>query len=257
MIRRLILITFLATSGAFAAIALVDHTAGGPVTAGTPFTTTAINTTGATLLVVVRVDNTGNTLSTGISFDDKVGGISTGNIWRYLTAQTTGSPGTQVLISYSYNSAGGALVVGANHTFFGNPGGNTLSMAASAWSGTKTSADPFASVQNGAHTAASPGGASSLATGNITPPSDGCLIISGTGVRSGTSYTSTLTLLDAVDWITGQRTGIAHSYQIQTTATIVGTTWTIGSGGTDQISVAIAAFLPAAGSTIRRRWYGQ
>lgn len=221
-------------------------------TLATSLTTTAINSTGGTLIVLVAGGSGGQDPS-AYTVSDKVGGIATGNIWHHLTSQIQGTANT-VVIWYTYNS-GGALVTGANHTVtFTNGNSLAYSGVVTVWQGTLTASDPYEGHQNGAHNDP----IQTLSSGNITPGVNNCLVISGGSFRSQPiPYTNTLATIDqTATWVVSARTGIGSSHTIQTTATLVSSSWTM-TAGSGQIAVTIAAFLPSTGSTLVKHQVNQ
>jgi chitodextrinase len=206
--------------------ALVSH-AVARTTSGTA-TTSGIDTSGATLLVVISADYSKDSTTDTIS-------DSLGNTWVHLNNYATPDTSGNVTLWYAKNP-----IVGPNQTFSGR--GQYISIFVSAWSGIDTTA-PF-DVQNG-------GGCnscSSLQTGSITPSSNGELIISGLsdGATDTLSINSGFTTIDA------QRSNSteagAHAYFVQPTSGAINPTWT-GSVSYYR-SVIIAAFKPASSGTI-------
>ena len=213
----------------------LSHTVGQATGAATSFALTS-NTTGASLIVLVVDSSVSNDPSTLTIVETGAG--SNDNIWHNLTVRSGTTPIPKTVIRYAYNSTSGVLQTGASHVITIS-GAIVISGAVSSWAGTLITSDPFSGQENGAAQATVNG----LSTGTITPSVGGCLIISGAALRSQITYTSTLTLLDRANWSAGIATGIADSYQIQTTATAVSTAWTMNGGsGTGEESVAIAAF---------------
>ena len=227
----------------------LSHTVAQATGAATSFTTSAMATTGASLIVMVLKCSVSTDITTLTISESGAG--SNNNIWRTLTVRSGASPIPKTVIRYAYNSASGALQTGASHTFTVGTA-LVISGAVSSWAGTLTTGDPYEGHENGASQSTVNG----LSTGTITPSVNGCLIISGAALRSQITYTSTLTLLDRANWASGTATGIAASYQIQTTAASVSTAWTMNGGsGTGEESVSIAAFKSDAAATtpVRRR----
>ncbi len=157
------------------AFALVAHTKKGATGSGTSaaITTTGIDTTGATLLVVLVDWSTG-----GGHLDLPTLSDSKGNTWTPLQIQPTdgaSNVGT-VSIYYSLNPT-----VGASHTFSltASSSFSAQSIAVAAFSGTNPSFD----VQSG-----NSGGAPGTTTfqgGSLTPTTTNSLCICAAGVQTG------------------------------------------------------------------------
>lgn len=204
-------------SGSITPIALISNTQKGSINL-TDVTTNAIDTTGATLLVVSST-SAGNSVITD----------SKGNSWLPLTQRLSTSGGS-VQLFYVTNP-----IVGTGHTFTNTQTAPSLSVLA--FSGVITSS-PF-DVQNGAGAAAS----SSLATGSITPNQANEVIITGLAVDGSTTsdyiVNSGFIASTYIPVVAGQCFGSGIAYKIQTTATAVNPTWSGTSGG---LAVAIASF---------------
>jgi hypothetical protein len=175
-------------------------------------TSPAIDTTGATLLVL------------GVTrFIEEIITDSYSNTWVRLNEYSV----DPVCSLYYVKNP----VVGAGHTFqYGNL---TYSPAiVSAWSGTDTSAN--ADQQNGAT------GSSPLSTGSITPSTDNQLVIALFGGRmaSGTVSGGFTEIGDVAE---DTRYGMVMAYQIQTSAAAVNPALT----GVDVTGAAIASFKAA------------
>lgn len=198
--------------------ALVAHT-------GAVHTTSALNTTGANLIVVVAAYDSAATLSDSL-----------GNTWNGLTAYSHGSD-NYTKIWYCY-----APTVGSAQTF-------TLSisygyLAVAAFSGATTT--PF-DIENGAYTT----GGVSLQTGSITPSIDNELIISGLcfgGNSSAPSVDSGMTITDSTTASQNVSYGGALAYKIQTTAAAINPTWSWTTSEAN--SVAIASFKSSSSTPV-------
>src|SRR5437899_2522027 len=114
------------------AITLVAHT-GQQTPNGNGFTTTAIDTSGATLLVVAVPSLFGATTSLS---DSK------SNSWTALTVQNAGGAVQQCWYAYDTSK------VGASHTFTISAANTFSSVFVAAFSGTLTGSDPL-DAQNG------------------------------------------------------------------------------------------------------------
>lgn len=209
------------------AIALVSSA--GAAGTDSSVTTSAIDTTGATLLVVGIAKDSGGT----ISLSD-----SKGNSWTALTATTQGS--TRCILYYAANPT-----VGGSHTFSNTGAFNYSSICVAAFSGVATTT-PF-DQENGA-------GASSttLATGSVTPTEDNELVIthlafSGSGLP--TSIDGGFTETNDVEFGGGNNYGSTMAYLIQTTAAAANPTWT--RTNSNPMATRIATFKAAATSAVK------
>jgi len=195
-----------------------------------PYTTGAINTTGANLLVVV-VSQYGN-IAEGTLSDSK------GNTWTGLTLKT--GPGTVALsrIHYCVPSS-----VGSGHTFTYSSASNMFGeIAVMAWSG--AAASPF-DVENGGST----GSGTSLQPGSVTPSLNGSLLVAGVSITDGSSSYSIgsgFTVIANVPFSASVNEGLLAAYLVQGTAAAINPTfsWT----GSAEAAATIAVFKPAGAS---------
>ena len=203
------------------AYSLVAHT---KASGANTFTTPAINTTGAGLLVVF------------VAWYDvrpKVLGDSFGNSWTKLT-------------EFVRNDVGGvfyycaAPTVGSGHTFTLTGSGIYGSMAVLAFSGADSS--PF-DAQNGSN-----GTGSSLATGSVSPSVDGELVVAGLGSNSPDTVgiDSGFAISDQVGWCSSYF-GAAAAYLVQTAKGAVNPTWSWTNSA--DAAAAIACFKPSSGTS--------
>jgi hypothetical protein len=127
--------------------------------------------------------------------------------------------------------------VGTGHTFTVSGTSLFQSLIASAFSGVAT-ASPF-DVENGAGSA----GATSIATGSVTPSQANSLIVTTVGsLWSSHSIDSGFTEIADVAYSAGNHFSIAAAYLVQSAASAVNPTW---SGPTSEDSAArIAVFKP-------------
>lgn len=223
MIRRAFLaFLFLTLSAAcsFAQIALVSSVIGQFAT-GT--STTAINTTGATLLVMSTVQSA----SGGMTVSD-----NKGNTWIALTPHSQFSA-VESQIFYAVNPT-----VGTGHTFtsnFANASSMSGGIIVTAWSGVATTS-PF-DQQNGAGYFAS-----TAQPGSITPTANDELVITALSANSPSgpyAVDSGFTIAQSALLDMGVSNGLAQAYLVQTTATAENPTW---SGGLDFGAANIASF---------------
>lgn len=211
MIKILLTLLFCFTSyPSWAAIALISNTCASS-SDGLTVTTSAINTTGADL-IVVTMSLANSTFAAPTSSPSA--GTFTG-----LTAQISAAVDGSVIYYISNPTTS------SSQTFTENLGSNNYpSICVAAFSGTNTSL--VFDVENGAKTLSN---VTTFQPGTVTPSQNNELIITGIGV-GGT--TNSLTI-DNGFTINGQKTGtggaaegIGMSYLIQTSASAVNPTWT-------------------------------
>lgn len=192
-------------------------------------TSSAVNTTGATLLILLAVYFSASAAPT-IS-DSK------GNTWVPLTAQVTTG---QSQLFYCANPT-----VGTGHTFSALGSTSFAAVSVAAYSG--ANAAPF-DQQNGAT-----GSANSLATGSVTPSADNELVIAGWGLAlagepSSSSVNGGFTGINTAPNVSGNSFGIYLAELIQTTATAANPVLSYGNSST--VSGVIATFKVAAATGI-------
>jgi hypothetical protein len=215
MMKRLLAILLLLAISPLHSEAAIALIAGSRTTAGSTtgnnITTTAIDTTGANLIVVgsAYLKNGPITVT-----DSKSNGAPTA-----LTLQA-GASIQEVRIYYWHLPAS----VGAGHTFTITSSGKVPSICVAAFSGVKASSP--VDQQSGVGTGA--GSGTSVQPGSLTPSEDNCLVIScanffGTNGSINDSFDSSTTPA-----VGGQHFGILMGDKIQTTATAVNptTSWT-------------------------------
>ena len=199
----------------------IAHTVAQATSSGASVTTSAIDTTGADLIVVAVARYIGATVS-----DNK------GNTYTAATGY-----GSDPVLTFYYCQA---PTVGTGHTFsVGSVASGYAALAVAAFSG--SGASPL-DQQNGA---------SGETAGSITPSASGELIISAYGGHNtaGPSAVSGMTLLDAAQFNNSTQVayGIALGYAIQTTATAINPSWSgIALSVPGETSI-VAAFSAAAG----------
>lgn len=189
------------------AIALV--TSGSIAGSATGGTSSALNTTGATLLVIVDACQNGSTPSDSKS-----------NTWHLAIDASPTGEFSAVDVWYAWNPA-----VGTGHTFTNTP--NYSESQIMAFSGVQTSSDPLDSPTSSSTTTGTPG--------SVTPTNNGSLLI--TGVKSdnpGDIYTigSSFTISGQTAFSTGVNFGGAAAYLVQTTAAASNPTWNVTPSGT-------------------------
>lgn len=193
-------------------------------TDGNGTTSSAINTTGADLIVVVQSDY-GAGGPTGAPSDSK------GNTWTALTRVTAGSAGARIYYCAS-------PTVGAGHTF-SQGGSNYPSIHVSAWSGAH--ATPFDQETGAGSTSVT-----SKAPGSLTPSEGNCLVVAGLAYYINTGSAT----IDGGFAIDGQLTASSGNYVgggtahlIQNSAAASNPAWSFSS----QDAVAVQASFKSAG----------
>lgn len=178
---------------------------------GTAGPTAAIDTTGATLLVVATAYSTSFSGITGVS-DSK------SNTWTALTEYKNGTTSTSRLF-YCSNPT-----VGTGHTF-STVGGfsNTPAIAVQAWKGTVLSVSADFDT-----------GAAALNPGSGTPSTNNQVIVTTMDTNVSAAYTvgSGFTISDQINFSGGVNPGFAMAYLIQSAAAAVNPTWTGGASPT-------------------------
>lgn len=191
-------------------------------------TSSAIDTTGATLLVLV------------CSWYGSVGGAGTpsdskGNTWtQAVTSADAGGVGVTIYYAVS-------PTVGSGHTFTQTIGANIGSFAVIAYSGTAT-ASPLDATNGNAKS----GSSSTLSCGSVTPAADGYVVVT-VGVTNGTG--GAVVSVDAGQTIDQNMSSTFYSalaFEIQTTATTRNPTYTF-TAASDYGATAIASFKAAGG----------
>jgi hypothetical protein len=191
------------------------------------FTTGAIDTSGADLLVMVV-----GYFTTPTSVSD-----SKGNTWTALT-EKTGGGSPRVRIYYAWNPTS----VGTGHTFTVTQAGSLLgACVVQAYAGAKTASDPFDQESN-----ASANG--NITLGSLTPSVDDCLLVTGLSndamSAATTSINGSFTIQGFQDHVGGTSFGAGHADLIQTTAAAASPTW---SNSASACVAVMAVFTPAGG----------
>jgi hypothetical protein len=202
------------------AFAFIAGTTAGSISTGV--TTTAIDTTGANLIVI--------SVATFVAFITPTLSDSKSNTWTALTGQN--STNEKVQLYYCV-----APTVGSGHTFTWSGTSTYPVVSVMAFSGSH--ATPF-DAESGTFSA----GATSLAPGSLTPSVANCLVITGINYGTGTApsvgggFTALTTDTSAGNFISG---GIGRL--IQTTAAAANPTWSWT--GSSESAAALAVFKPA------------
>jgi len=215
------------------AISLVA-TASGTSVFGNAVSTTAIDTTGATLLVISVSWYSGTT--TALTISD-----SRGNTYTPLTLRNAGNA------AHRFYYCANPTSVGSSHGATASATGIYAVVTLSAYAGTAPTAS--FDVENGA-TATS---GTSLATGSVTPAANGALIVSGWAGMNNTSNPtvgSGLTKTTSQNPSAGTCIAGAMAYLIQTTAAAINPTWSWT--GTDHVAESVAVFKATAAAAVER-----
>lgn len=237
--KRLVLTLLLClwASSAQAAITPLTHTSKGSTNAGTSVVTTAIDTTGATLIVVLASDYAAGAGQPTLT-------DSAGNSWTALTVRDSGTGG-RAKFYYVVNPT-----TNAAHTFTLTLAGSYPALAVASFAGTHASS-PF--DQESGATGSS---VTSKQPGSLTPSGNNYLVITGLSYTVGeigavavTQMTGAPTPLEDADAVAGQNCGVSLAYEIQTTATARNPTWSWTNS--DNVAVALAVFKDAGAVTSR------
>lgn len=214
-----------AQGGGGGTITLGAHTCAGS-TGGADITSSAINTSGASLLVMFVASYSAVALPTITD--------SKGNTW---TPRTRYGPGTALSSSaffYAENP-----MVGSGHTFTATgPGVNDFpQICIIAFSGTATSS--VYDTENGNNGST---GASSIQPGSVTPSQNNEVVVTGfTSINTMTAgINGGFTISDQASNVPSQHFGGGIAYLIQTSAAAANPTWTLGE--TVDVSASIATF---------------
>jgi hypothetical protein len=220
------------------AVALVAHVAASGLNTTT---SAAIDTTGATFLVLHMAFYSGATAPT-IS-DSK------GHTWVGLTLQDSGGVVTQLF--YVVNPTGGT-----SHTFTFTGTNINGAMSVAAFSGT-LGTGVYDGHENGA---VSSSGVTSRTTGSVTPSQSGCLLIAGLGLGGAISalvINAGFTITDTVSFVGGTHYGGSLAYFVQGAAAAINPTWswTTATDCSAAIGVFKAAVVSFPGGDEGAVWY--
>lgn len=207
---------------AFALIASAVGGSGYPT--DTTSTTPNIDTTGANLIVIAVSSYSDATIPTITD--------SKGNTWTNISHSTLTGNGRSSLY-YCLNP-----IVGSGHYFTTAQVGSYANILAMAFSGAKATS----ALENNTGATTLVSGATSLATGSITPTEDNELIVSALcfGATNTISIDSGMTIAQQAQYYTNSIFGIMGAYKIQTTATAINP---LASWGTSTpASASIACF---------------
>jgi hypothetical protein len=205
------------------AIAVVAQTVKVPGNS-TTVTTDAIDTTGASLLVVAT---SSYYLGPGLTVTD-----SKSNTWTALTEYTSN---TEARVKMYYCVSPGSVGSGHTFTFSGSSIYGTLAVLALSGAGAIDAGEVGASNASSA----------TLQPGTITPSQSGCICITAVAFNTGSA---TLTIDSPfskiasgyADYSGSVNEGLGLAYDIQTTATARNPTWT--AAGAVDIAATMAVF---------------
>jgi hypothetical protein len=209
------------------AIAIVQSVSAGSSDGGASVTTGAVDTTGATGIILALADFT----SPAADVSD-----SNGNTYVGLTRQDATAPAIRLF--YVANPT-----VGSGHTFSASNSGSFPSIAVLALSGTHTS-----TFYDGSENGATNSTIESIQPGSVTPSVDNCLVVTALGVYSNAashSINGSYTIEETVSFGPGEHIGVVLAYWLQTTATATNPTWSWTN--TDYGASVIAPFRAEAG----------
>lgn len=203
------------------------------VSAGSPdnnsVTSGGVNTSGANLLVLMSSTGTSPTPTDSYS-----------NTWTGLTMRN-GSFGGDLKIWYCLSPS-----VGSGHTFSLSGSGEGASLCVGAFAGV----DAYHSENGTGSPTTDP------SAGSVTPPEDGCLIVTTAAVYGGDGGHATIaspyTLQEFVNGSNSVHWDSTLAYYIQPTAASVNPSWTMA---TFSVAAAVAVFTPAAGGATGNPWY--
>jgi hypothetical protein len=214
------------------ALALTAHSVSGS-TDNLQYTTPALDTSGANLLVVV----VGLNADVAATMAD-----SKSNSWSIAVQQTGGFAASREIIFYSTPT-----VVGTGHTFTITVVSSAPAIEILAFSGAAASS-PLDQINS-----ASGNFVSTIQPGSVTPTADAQVVVAGATMgdfspNSTLSINGGFTISDQISAAGGAHTGGGAAYLIQTTAAAANPTWT--STHADLVSNCIATFKVAAAAAI-------
>lgn len=223
-----LLLLLLALAHSWGAVTLLTHTGAGGL--NNDVTTSPIDTTGATLLVIVE----GRAGAVVTPTDSK------GNTWTKLNTVTG------VAISAIYYSAN--PTVGTGHTFTVTGSGNFPALTVAAFSGV-VAVSPFDQQSVG-----DTGTVTSIQPHSVTPSENNELIVTGleiSGVVGSLAVDSSFTIIDNIPFVNSNSFGVALAYLVQGTAAAVNPTWSWTTS--TNVACTIATFKASASATIKHK----
>jgi len=206
----------------------IAHAAIAATTSAGPATTPAIDTTGATFIVIAA--------SSYVSAGSTAPTDSKGNTWTLLGTSGTAS---QPKVSFYINTA---PTVGTGHTFTNAPGGTSYpSIAVAAFAGP---AGPTFGLNADAQMAY-PFASRPWVAGPVSDFVDNALILSAVGDGSNVyTVAAPFTLIDSVAGIASASFGVSLAYSIQGARAPISAAWSWPSGAVDICSLIVAVNLP-------------
>lgn len=194
-------------------------------------TTSAIDTTGANLLVVATGSYQAATIPTLTD--------SKSNSWTGLPAQEV-SGDSRVRVYYCAGAT-----VGSGHTFSFNGSVTYPAICVAAWAGARTPTPD--DQQNGTNAS----GVNSVQPGSVTPGESNELLI--TAFSYGAAITPSInggfSISDSQQFTSSQNFGVSLAYLVQTAAAAANPTWS-WSDGTRSVAVTIHTFKAEASTVL-------
>lgn len=212
------------------AITLLDKNSG-VAPGSTTGTSGAIDSTGATLLVIIILD--GNSGAVGTLTDSK------SNTWHALTQYGNAAGSGEAVIYYSYDKAGSPLSVGSGHTC--STSGAFPFFVFTAFNGTVTSPTNPLETSTGNVVSAS----TTIQPGSLTGAESGALYILGVGgyTSNFVSVDSGFTTLINANLVGGTNFSGFSFYLVQGSASALNPTTTVNLA--NGLGAAFAVFKPA------------
>jgi len=195
---------------------------------GTTGNSTAIDTTGATLILAIVVD----WMSVNATFSD-----NQSNTWVADVTKNHDASSARVRLMRCFNPT-----TSATHTFIATGAGTAFpAIAIAAFSGGVNTAGPDQTNSN------STGGATTLTTGSVTPSENNELIFSGLSDAWATtvSIDSGQTILNQLGLVGGTSFAVASAYEIQSGLTTRNPQWTMPASA--RAEAVIATYRALAG----------
>lgn len=222
------------------AIAFIAGASGG---GSTGFTSSSINTTGATLLVATVARYSGGG-SNPLTISD-----SKGNTWTAMTGWTSSGTADTMQAWYSIPTS-----VGSGHTVTLTKGAGANPFAGggfAAFSGTKATSPLDLEVQLN-----NSGSSTTHTATSITPSENDCLIVQmlGTDGASYSSINSSYSLAFSNNWTGGIDVSSALAYIVQTTASASAPTITLDASA--GAGIGTASFKAASAASQIKTWDG-
>lgn len=195
-------------------------------------TTSAIDTTGADIIWIAISDYTGGV---GVTLSD-----SPGNTYTALTAQSSGE--TRITLYYKQGP-----ITSASHTF--TTSGSSTFLGFTAFWASGSVASPLDQT-----TGATTAGATSLATGSVTPTNNNQIVVTAwaAGASGASPTVSGYTVIESINYGGGVNEGVGIAYLIQTTAGATNPTW--NWTGSSVAAVTVGTFSSGGGGGGSSNW---